>query len=120
MTEREIYTSMVNGSADPAVLAEFGAKKLAQLDKRNLSAQKRAQAKRAEGAEVTESVFSVVSAEPATRNEIADRMGNTLSVAKVGARLNTLVTEGRIQKINGKIAGEDGKAKRAVMYFIAE
>ena len=37
-TERDIYTSMINGDFDPAELAEFATKKLAQLDKRNAKA----------------------------------------------------------------------------------
>ena len=120
MTEREIYTSMINGTADPAVLVEFGTRKLAQLDKRNASAMKRAQVKRAAGAELTEDVFKVVSTEPKTRNEIASLVGGDLSVGKVGARLKTLVDEGRIQKVNGKVTDENGKTRRAMMYFIAE
>ena len=120
ITEREIYTSILNGTADADVLVEFATKKLAQLDKRNASAKVRAERKRAEGSEVTEGIYSVLSSEPMTRGQVASAFGGELSVAKVGARLNTLVTEGRVQKQTIKVAGEDGKMKNAVAYFIAE
>lgn len=120
ITEREIYNSILNGTADQSVLCEFAEKKLAQLDRRNASAQKRAAVKRAEGSEITEGIFGVITSEPQTRGQIAEAFGGELSVAKVGARLNTLVKEGRISKVNVKVAGEDGKTKSAVAYFIAE
>ncbi len=120
ITEREIYNSIINGTADQSVLVEFANKKLAQLDKRNASAAKRAAVKRAEGNEITEGIFGVLTHEPMTRGQVASAFGGELSVAKVGARLNTLVNEGRIQKETIKVAGEDGKMKNAVAYFIAE
>ena len=113
ITEREIYNSILNGTADQTVLCEFAEKKLAQLDKRNASA-----AKRAAGSEITEGIFGVITSEPQTRGQIAEAFGGELSVAKVGARLNTLVKEGRISKVNVKVAGEDGKTKSAVAYFV--
>ena len=57
ITEREIYNSIINGTADQAVLVEFANKKLAQLDKRNVTAKARAERKRAESNEVTEGIF---------------------------------------------------------------
>ena len=118
ITEREIYNSILNGTADPTVLCEFAEKKLAQLDKRNASAARRAQAKRAEGNEITEGIFGVITSEPMTRDQIAEVYGHDLSVAKVGARLNSLVKEGRVQKMNVKVAGENGKASTKVAYFV--
>ena len=121
ITERDIYNSILNGTADQTVLAEFATKKLAQLDKRNASAQKRAAVKRAEGNEITERVFGVVSAEPMTREAIATALGDeTLSTAKVGARLNQLVNSGRIQKETIKVANAEGKMTNKVAYFVAE
>ena len=120
ITEREIYTSILNGTADQSVLCEFAEKKLAQLDKRNASAKVRAERKRAEGDAVTEGIFGVLTAEPMTRGQVAEAFGSELSVAKVGARLTKLFNEGRIQKETIKVAGEDGKMKNAVAYFVAE
>ena len=119
ITEREIYNSILNGSFDHDVLVEFAEKKLAQLDKRNASAAKRAAAKRAAGDELMEAVFGFVTSEPQTRNDIADAMvaeGFDVTPAKVGARLNKLVNADRICKGKAKFAGEDGKSKTAVIY----
>lgn len=120
ITEREIYTAMINGTIDAETLREFAEKKIAQLDKRNASAKVRAERKRAEGNEITEAVYAVLGNEPMTRDQVVSVMGTDLSVAKIGARLNTLVKEGRVSKETIKVAGEDGKTKSAVAYFVAE
>lgn len=120
ITEREIYNSIINGTADQAVLVEFANKKLAQLDKRNVTAKARAERKRAESNEVTEGIFGVLSAERMTREQVAEAFGGELSVAKVGARLNTLFKDGRVQKETIKVANTDGKMTNKVVYFIAE
>ena len=120
MTERAIYTAIVNGEdLDRDVLVEFAEKKLAQLDKRNASAAKRAAAKRAEGDTLTEAVYALLDEEPKTRDEVAEMYNEAnesdLSVAKIGARLNSLFAAERIQKTNVKV-GNSTK----VGYFIAE
>jgi hypothetical protein len=51
---------------------------------------------------------------------VAQAYGSELSVAKVGARLNALVNDGRVQKVTVKVAGKDGKATNKVAYFVAE
>ena len=119
ITERALYTAIINGEdIDRDVLVEFAEKKIAQLDKRNASAQRRAAVKRAEGNEITEGIFNVLTGEPMTRAQVTEAYGDeTLSVSKVGARLNQLVNDGRVQKVNIKVAGEDGKQKSAVAYF---
>ena len=118
-TERDLYNSILNGNVDHEALVAFAEKKLAQLDKRNQSAARRAAAKRAEGDEITEAIFGLLTEEPKTRDEIATMYADgSLSVAKVGARLNTLVKEKRIQKTNVKVAGEDGKASTKVAYCV--
>lgn len=120
ITEREIYNSIINGTADQAVLVEFANKKLAQLDKRNMTAKARAERKRAESNEVTEGIFGVLSAERMTREQVAEAFGGELSVAKVGARLNNLFKDGRVQKETIKVANADGKMTNKVVYFVAE
>lgn len=120
ITEREIYNSIINGTADQAVLVEFANKKLAQLDKRNVTAKARAERKRAESNEVTEGIFGVLSAERMTREQVAEAFGGDLSVAKVGARLNNLFKDGRVQKETIKAANADGKMTNKVVYFVAE
>ena len=120
ITEREIYNSILNGTVDQAVLCEFAEKKLAQLDRRNASAAKRAAVKRAEGNEITEGIFGVLSAERMTREQVAQAYGSELSVAKVGSRLNQLVEAGRVQKETIKVANAEGKMINKVAYFVAE
>lgn len=120
ITEREIYNSILNGTVDQATLCEFAEKKLAQLDKRNASAQRRAAVKRAEGNEITEGIFGVLSAERMTREQVAQAYGSELSVAKVGSRLNQLVEAGRVQKETIKVANAEGKMTNKVAYFVAE
>ena len=120
ITEREIYNSILNGTVDQATLCEFAEKKLAQLDKRNASAQRRAAVKRAEGNEITEGIFGVLSAERMTREQVAQAYGSELSVAKVGSRLNQLVEAGRVQKETIKVANAEGKMVNKVAYFVAE
>ena len=120
ITEREIYNSILNGTVDQATLCEFAEKKLAQLDKRNASAQRRAAVKRAEGNEITEGIFGVLSVERMTREQVAQAYGSELSVAKVGSRLNQLVEAGRVQKETIKVANAEGKMVNKVAYFVAE
>ena len=120
ITEREIYNSILNGTVDQAVLCEFAEKKLAQLDKRNASAQRRAAVKRAESNAITEDIFGILSAERMTREQVAQAYGSELSVAKVGSRLNQLVEAGRVQKETIKVANAEGKMVNKVAYFVAE
>lgn len=121
MTEREIYTAMIDGTIDRDVMVEFAEKKIAQLDKRNASAKVRAERKRAEGDELTEAVFDFVSDEPQTREQITSAMveaGHEVTVGKVQARLNRLFNEARIDKAKAKVAGEDGKSKTVTVYAL--
>lgn len=119
MTEREIYNAMIEGTVSAETLKEFAEKKIAQLDKRNASAKIRAERKRAEGDELTNSVLGFVSDEPQTREQIAEAMvaaGYEVTVGKVQARLTKLFNEGRIAKAKTKVAGEDGKSKTVMVY----
>lgn len=124
ITEREIYTAMIEGTIDAETLREFAEKKLIQLDKRNASAKARAEKKRAEGDAVMEAVFDLIDSEAKTRGEITEMFNATaeesLSEAKIGAKLNALYNAGRIDKTNVKVANPDGKASTKVGYFIAE
>lgn len=121
ITEREIYTAMLNGTLDAEVAKEFAEKKIAQLDKRNAGAKVRAERKRAEGNEITEGIFNVLTAEGMTRDQVAQAYGDeSLSVAKVGARLNQLVSAGRVRKETIKVANGEGKMTNKVAYFVAE
>lgn len=123
ITERDIYNSILDGSFDVDVLKEFAEKKLAQLDRRNESAAKRAAAKRAESDEIAEGVFAVLTDEFQTRAQITEAYNEAndtdLSEAKIGARLNRLFKEERVVKESVKVTGEDGKAKTVMAYAVA-
>ena len=124
ITEREIYTSMINGTIDPDVMVEFATKKLAQLDKRNASAKARAAKKRAEGDALTEAVFALVTEEPQSRQDIFDALVESdefaeVKLGSVGFRLTTLVKDGRVVKQEASVEGTDGKTRRVMVYSLA-
>ena len=122
LTEREIYNAMINGTIDPDVMAEFAEKKLAQLDKRNATAAKRAAAKRAETDALLETVYGVLSDEPMDRTEIANvlaEQGVETTLGKITSRLSALVKEGRANKAKAKVEGEDGKSHDVTVYTVA-
>ena len=94
ITEREIYNFILDGTIDRDLLVEFATKKLAQLDHRNEKAKERAAKKRAEGDELTEKVFALVSDEPQSREDITNALlnaGEDVTVGKVGYRLSALL-----------------------------
>ena len=122
LTERDIYNAMINNTIDPDVMAEFAEKKLAQLDKRNATAQKRAAAKRAETDALLETVYGVLSDEPMDRTEIANvlaEQGIETTLGKITSRLSALVKEGRANKAKAKVEGEDGKLHDVTVYTVA-
>ena len=123
ITEREIYNFILDGTIDRDLLVEFATKKLAQLDHRNEKAKERAAKKRAEGDELTEKVFALVSDEPQSREDITNALlnaGEDVTVGKVGYRLSALVADGRIVKEEAVFPGGEGeKTKRVMVYSIA-
>ena len=122
ITERDIYNAMIDGTIDADVMVEFAEKKLAQLDKRNESAKKRAAKKRAESDELTEIIFEKLSDEAVDRVAIFEALqadGIETTLGKVTNRLSTLVKEGRANKAKGKAQGEDGKAHEVTFYTVA-
>jgi hypothetical protein len=124
-TERDIYTSMIEGNFDPAELAEFATKKLAQLDKRNAKAKERAAEKRAEADKLLEVVYNYVTDEPQSRQDIFDAIVANESewaevkLGQVGFRLTSLCNDGRVIKQEASVPGADGKSKRIVVYTLA-
>lgn len=122
LTERDLYNSILNGNVDADALRAFAEKKLAQLDKRNESAKRRAAVKRTEGDALVETVFNHIGDEAKTRAQITAELvaeGFDVTEGKVGARLNKLVAEDRIAKAKGRVAGEDGKTKAVTLYALA-
>ena len=117
ITERTLYMSILNDEVDMETLKAFAEKKIAQLDRRNASAARRAAAKRAENSGVVDAVYALLGSEPMTRDAVAEAYGGELSVAKIGAKLNALVSAGRIEKTTVKVTGADGKTSNKVGYY---
>lgn len=119
VTEREILNMMIDGTIDPETMAEYATKKLAQIDKRNESAKKRAAKKRAEGDVLTEEIYNVLSEDPMSRQDVLEVLQETypdLTVGKVSYRLVQLAKEGRIIKQEATIAGDNAKNRRVAIY----
>ena len=123
VTEREIYTSILEGTFDVEVLKEFATRKLAQLDHRNEKAKERAAAKRAEGDTLMEAVFSCLTDEPQSRQDVFDALVATgeyedLKLGQVGFRLTALCAgdEPRAVKQEAKITDENGKSHSLMVY----
>ena len=122
ITERDLMNSILDGTVDNDVLVEYAEKRLAQLDKRTASAKVRAEKKRAESDELTETVFSLLSDEPQNRDMLVAKLaelGIESTPNKVTARLTKLVKAERVTREKGKIVGEDGKTHETTLYVLA-
>ena len=120
MTEREIYTSILDETFDLGVLKEFAEKKLAQMDSHNEKAKERAAARRNEGDELLEVVYAYVTEEPQSREDIFIKMtaeGHDVTAGKIGYRLTNLWKNGRIEKAETIIPGVDGTKPRKIMVY---
>ena len=127
ITEREIYTNIINGTVDNDILVEFATKKLAQLDHRNEKAKERAAAKREAGDVMTEHVYAMLTSDPQSREEILEALvaegaldADMLTLGKVSYRLSALVSDGKAVKEEVSIPGGEGeKARRVMKYSLA-
>ena len=122
ITERDIYNAMIDGTIDADVMVEFATKKLAQLDKRNEGAKKRAAKKRAESDELTERIFGLLSEEAVDRVAVVEALANEgieTTLGKVTSRLSGLVKEGRATKAKTSVTGEDGRKHEVTVYTVA-
>ena len=125
VTKRERYESIkalveavgaVEGIDTDGIVA-FCDKEIATLDTRAEKAKERAAEKRAEGDELQAAVLAALTDEPASRQEITDRIeGEDVTLAKVGYRLTALVKQGLAVKEEIPITGEDGKSKKVAAY----
>ena len=102
-------------------LIAFCDKEIDTLDSRAEKARERAAEKRAAGDELQAAVLEVLTDEPATRDEITDRLDASLgaTVAKVGFRLTSLVKNGQVIKEEANVVKEDGKNHRVNVYKLA-
>ena len=124
VTERDIYNSIIAGTADQDVLVEFAEKKLAQLDRRNATAAKRAAKKREEADILLSKVQAVLDENPQTREQILDAVTADGTVAKLGQitnRLSRLCRDETAGVVKGKekYKGEDNKTHEVTVYYLA-
>ena len=125
VTKRERYESIkalveavgaVEGIDTDGIVA-FCDKEIATLDTRAEKAKERAAEKRAEGDELQAAVLAALTDEPASRQEVTDRIeGEDVTLAKVGYRLTALVKQGLAVKEEIAVTGEDGKSKKVAGY----
>lgn len=128
VTKRERYESIkalveavgaVEGIDTDGIVA-FCDKEIAALDTRAEKAKERAAEKRAEGDELQAAVLAALTDEPASRQEVTDRIeGEDVTLAKVGYRLTALVKQGLAVKEEIAVTGEDGKSKKIAAYRLA-
>ena len=128
VTKRERYESIkalveavgaVEGIDTDGIVA-FCDKEIAALDTRAEKAKERAAEKRAEGDELQAAVLAALTDEPASRQEVTDRIeGEDVTLAKVGYRLTALVKQGLAVKEEIAVTGEDGKSKKIAGYRLS-
>ena len=108
-----------NENISDEAVAEFCANEIDLLDKKTAKAKERAAAKRAEGDELTEQIYDVLSSDEfMTIPEIVKALDDEdVSAQKASYRLRTLVSENRAEKTEVSVPGTDGgKASKKVAY----
>ena len=104
---------------DPNDVIAFCEHEIELLDKKTAKAKERAAAKRAEGDELTEQIYDVLSSDEfMTIPEIVKALGDEdVSAQKASYRLRSLVEANRAEKTEITVAGSDGgKASKRVAY----
>ena len=108
-----------NENISDEAVAEFCANEIELLDKKTAKAKERAAAKRAEGDELTEQIYDVLSSDEfMTIPEIVKALGDEdVSAQKASYRLRTLMSENRAEKTEVSVPSVDGgKASKKVAY----
>ena len=104
---------------DPNDVIAFCEHEIELLDKKTAKAKERAAAKRAEGDELTEQIYDILSSDEfMTIPEIVKALGDEdVSAQKASYRLRSLVEANRAEKTEITVAGSDGgKASKRVAY----
>lgn len=125
ITEREILNMMLNGTIDKQTMAVYATKKLAQLDKRNSAARRRAEKNRVTDP-LTEAIFNLLADDPLSREDVFEilkdsgEFSNTeLTIGKVSYRLSALCRERptEVIKQEATIADDESlKHKKIIVY----
>lgn len=107
---------------DTDVIVEFCDQEIAALARKAEKSKENAAKKRSEGDELTEVVFSVLTAEPATIADITAAIGDeAVTPSKVQYRLSQLAKDGRAVKSEIVIPASEGvKARKVVGYALAD
>lgn len=104
---------------DPNDVIAFCEHEIELLDKKTAKAKERAAAKKAEGDELTEQIYNVLSSDEfMTIPKIVKALGDEdVSAQKASYRLRSLVEANRAEKTEITVAGSDGgKASKRVAY----
>lgn len=135
ITKKELYNILIDviGCAEDEAftlpedvtydsLREFVNHEIELLDKKTAAAQNRAAQKKAEGDELRDKIFSLLSpTEFKTINAICKEIDNPdVSPQKITARLTQLVNLDRVEKDMVTIETEGGKSKKASAYRVKE
>lgn len=126
ITKKDYYNAIIalargeEVAVDVDSIVAFCEKEINALATRAEKAKERAAEKRAEGDELQAAVLAALTDEPATRQDVTNRIeGEDISLAKVGYRLTTLVKQGLAVKEEIAVTGEDGKSKKMAAYRLA-
>ena len=104
----------------PDLIIEFCEKEIEALDKKAAKAKETAAKKKAEGDELTEKVFEVLTDEFECIACITEKVGDEdVSIAKVQYRLGQLVKQDRAEKMEITIES-DGKKRKAMAYRLIQ
>ena len=116
----DILATVENDNAE--MLIEFVKAEQAALASKAAKAKERAAEKKTEIDELGNAVLNVLTAEPMTRDEVfalVDGFDETVSIAKVGARLTRLVELGKAEKTEIKATSASGKKTTRMAYTLA-
>lgn len=128
ITKKQMFEGMVayfNGedtAISEAQFAEFCQKQIVDLDNKAAKAKARAAAKKAEGDELTDAVYAVITDEFQTIADIATAVlanmeeGADISTQKITARLTKLVKAEMVEKDQVAVETEDGKKTKKMAY----
>jgi hypothetical protein len=121
ITKAEVIGVIMEAMADNADVVAYCENELALIENKRIKAKERQDKKRAEGDELQGIVASVLTSDPATRDDILvaviEATGNEeLTVGKIQAKLNNLVKFEQASKCTVKT--EDGKTKTAYTVFV--
>lgn len=126
ITKKDYYNAIIamaqgkNFTLDADKIVTFCEKEINTLTVRAEKAKARAAEKRAEGDELQAAVLAVLTDEPATRQEVTDRLdGDDITLAKVGYRLTALTKTGFAVKEEIIVTDENGKTKKMAAYRLA-